>query len=228
MHRLQIQDSQYLSKRFLTQQVSQRIAAKDPRSFSQKIESQINHQTGYFGWTKKEINYFIQIATNCRKDHIYLSDFTRNFPSHSESKCLSLYNHLYSQGVIKYPLSAKQTCTSFNAHQINSLTFIKGRSEYHVGHIQSIFDRYKLLNPMPDFIDQVTYQKMEIPAISQDGYVLDYYTWLKIIQDEKCNPFTRNPITSKRSLTILTIDNFELFRDKIINWDSIKPEETNK
>ena len=220
-HRLTVQDSQYLSKNFLKEEVHARCGGKKTRSES---HSSIDSIKATSGWRKKEIKEFINFCS-VRKDKVYLSDIMLCFPNHNESRCLALYNYLYDEGTLTIPITTKKHCTLSNANSITSLTFVKGITEYHVGHAQSIFDRYKLLNPIPDFIDQVTFQRMEIPALSQDGYVLDYYTWLKIIQDEKCNPFTRNPITSKRSLTILTVDNIDFYRPKIINWDSCKPDD---
>ena len=226
-HRLTVQDSHHLSKNYLSAVVnSRKMANSENTPFINGASISVKDNPATVGWTKQEIGSFIHIMTHSKKDKISLSDISKHFPTHGEAKCLALYNYLTEHGYLNVPLLVKKRVShaKFNPHYITSLTFIKGRSEYHVGQQQSIFDRYKLLNPLPDYIDQVTCQKMEIPALSQDGYVLDYYTWLKIIKDEKCNPFTRNPIISKRSLTILTIDNINAYRGKIINLDLCKPD----
>lgn len=65
--------------------------------------------------------------------------------------------------------------------------------------------------------DSITGDKMEMPTISPDGYVLDYKTWLKIIETNSRDPFTMTPI-SLPQLVILTNDNFEEYRNKIKNF----------
>lgn len=180
------------------------------------------------GWTEQEVRYFIKLAER-RKDRNSWKEILMYFPNQTDSKCEHLYNKLVKEGIIKNSIRRANhnhnlRVTQDNINHISSLTLIKDEKEFHVGQQMSKFDKIRMLNPIPDFIDQVTCKKIQIPALSQDGYILDYYTWLKIIQEEKCNPFTRNPITSKRSLTILTVDNINYYRSKIVNWDQSKPE----
>ena len=118
--------------------------------------------------------------------------------------------------------------TKQNVSKITSLSFIKGQHIFNVGKTLSQYDKNSMLNPMPGFIDPITYKPMCVPAISKDGYVMDYNTWIKVIQEKKCNPFTRNPISSKRSLTILTIDNFSIYKPKIVNWDDVVNRNSSK
>jgi len=76
-------------------------------------------------------------------------------------------------------------------------------------------------HPLPeDFIDPITMQAIEEPAISPYGHVLGYQTWLKVLNTEPKNtcPFTKQPLT-KRNLTKLNFDNFEEYKDKIRNKD---------
>jgi hypothetical protein len=100
-----------------------------------------------------------------------------------------------------------------------SLTFIRGGERFPVGHRKTRFDEAKFLNPLPGVADPVTNIPMTMPAMSPDGYVCDYTTWLKIFAETKVNPFTQLPIRSKRQLVVLTIDNFEEYRDRIVNLD---------
>ena len=83
-----------------------------------------------------------------------------------------------------------------------------------------------LLNPIPGCIDMITQKPMEIPALSPDGYALDYNTWIKLLSEKKVNPFTQNQLTSKRQLIILTIDNFDEYKDQIVNLQQILPHPT--
>lgn len=55
-----------------------------------------------------------------------------------------------------------------------------------------------------------------MPALSPDGYLLDYNTWLKFITKNAKDPFTQNHI-NKRQLIILTKENIDEYRDKIKN-----------
>ncbi|KAK8848011.1 hypothetical protein M9Y10_019063 [Tritrichomonas musculus] len=71
--------------------------------------------------------------------------------------------------------------------------------------------------PLQGETDLITGDKMEMPTISPDGYVLDYKTWLKIIETNSKNQFTMKPI-SLSQLVILTNDNFEEYRNKIKNY----------
>lgn len=83
----------------------------------------------------------------------------------------------------------------------------------------SRYEAWAAQNPLKDAIDQITQEPIRVPAISPDGYVLDYNTWLNVLKSNKENPFTRVPVT-KRQLVILTDDNFEEYEDKIVNLNA--------
>jgi hypothetical protein len=100
-----------------------------------------------------------------------------------------------------------------------SLTFLRGDERFPVGYRRTRFDEAKFLNPLPGVIDPVTNDPMTMPALSPDGYVCDYSTWLRILAETKVNPFTQRAIRSKRELIVLTVDNFPQYRDRIINLD---------
>lgn len=182
------------------------------------------------GWSEVDIRYFMTLVGNSHENDIDWPHILEYFPNQSEKSCKTLYAALLEKNYIKAKKKKKKNSMQFdvvnkhNIHKITSLTFIKGEYTFSVGKIMSQYDKNSMLNPMPGFIDPITCKPMCVPAISPDGYVMDYNTWIKVIQEKKCNPFTRNPISSKRSLTILTIDNFELYKSKIVNWDETKPE----
>uniref|UniRef100_A0A7S3DCH0 Myb-like domain-containing protein n=1 Tax=Palpitomonas bilix TaxID=652834 RepID=A0A7S3DCH0_9EUKA len=73
-------------------------------------------------------------------------------------------------------------------------------------------------NPLPDYVDPVTLDTVERPAISPFGHVMGYDTWVKCLNysepKEKC-PFTKKRLRL-RQLVKLTKDNIHLYRDKII------------
>ncbi|KAF9187993.1 hypothetical protein BGZ51_000929 [Haplosporangium sp. Z 767] len=76
------------------------------------------------------------------------------------------------------------------------------------------------LNPLPGFIDPITLEVVEKPAISKYGHVMGYDSWIRcLLQDGAAKnicPLTKKPLT-KRDLTILTFENIEEYRDKIVN-----------
>ncbi|PVU95956.1 hypothetical protein BB561_001485 [Smittium simulii] len=75
-------------------------------------------------------------------------------------------------------------------------------------------------NPLPDFLDPITLEKVTKPAISRYGHVMNYDSWIRCLmfpnegsQKNIC-PLTKKPLT-KRELVILTFDNIEEYRSKI-------------
>ncbi|KAJ9061308.1 hypothetical protein DSO57_1021981 [Entomophthora muscae] len=76
----------------------------------------------------------------------------------------------------------------------------------------------ELLNPLPGYIDPITLDEVVQPAISPYGHVMGYANWVRCLNSEATRntcPLTKQPLT-KRDLVILTHDNIELYRDKII------------
>ncbi|KAJ2659494.1 hypothetical protein IW148_004227 [Coemansia sp. RSA 1199] len=77
-------------------------------------------------------------------------------------------------------------------------------------------------NPLADLIDPITLEPVIKPAISPYGHVMGYNSWVRCLmfppegsQRNIC-PLTKK-LLSKRDLVILTYDNIEQFRDKIVN-----------
>jgi hypothetical protein len=82
--------------------------------------------------------------------------------------------------------------------------------------IKSRYDTWAIQNPLDGAIDGITADLIKVPAMSPDGYVLDYNTWMELIRRDGKNPFTQNMI-NKRQLVILTKENYDSYADKIIN-----------
>ncbi|KAK4513904.1 Phosphomannomutase 1 [Mucor velutinosus] len=74
-------------------------------------------------------------------------------------------------------------------------------------------------NPLPGFIDPITLDEVIKPAISTYGHVMGYDSWVRCLTNwegkKNICPLTKKPL-SKRDLTVLTPDNIEAYRDKII------------
>lgn len=81
--------------------------------------------------------------------------------------------------------------------------------------ILSLYDRLALSNPIPGWTDPITGEIMQVPAVSPDYSLLDYNTWLHTIKTKPEDPFTKRPIT-KRQITVLNFDNWNEYKDKII------------
>eukprot|EP00485_Elphidium_margaritaceum_P015971 CAMPEP_0202726412 /NCGR_PEP_ID=MMETSP1385-20130828/184599_1 /ASSEMBLY_ACC=CAM_ASM_000861 /TAXON_ID=933848 /ORGANISM="Elphidium margaritaceum" /LENGTH=657 /DNA_ID=CAMNT_0049392633 /DNA_START=52 /DNA_END=2025 /DNA_ORIENTATION=+ len=72
---------------------------------------------------------------------------------------------------------------------------------------------------LKDFVDIMTGMTISKPAISPYGHVLGYETWTKVLRTSKHKnmcPFTLQKMT-RRSLVKLTKENYEQYKDQIIN-----------
>jgi len=85
--------------------------------------------------------------------------------------------------------------------------------------VYSSLDEETVLNPLPGFIDPITLDEVVQPAISPYGHVMGYANWVRCLNSEGSRnicPISKQPIT-KRDLVLLTPENIELYRSKIIN-----------
>ncbi|KAJ3280161.1 hypothetical protein HK104_000865 [Borealophlyctis nickersoniae] len=74
-------------------------------------------------------------------------------------------------------------------------------------------------NPLPGFTDPITLDEVIKPAISPYGHVMGYDSWIRCLSNEdKKNicPLTKKSLT-KRELVVLTHENIEEYRDRIVN-----------
>ncbi|KAG2203617.1 hypothetical protein INT47_011711 [Mucor saturninus] len=74
--------------------------------------------------------------------------------------------------------------------------------------------------PLPGFVDPITLEQVIKPAISKYGHVMGYDSWTRCLTnwEGKRNicPLTKKALT-KRDLVILTFDNLDEYKDKIVN-----------
>lgn len=79
-------------------------------------------------------------------------------------------------------------------------------------------DEEEANNPLPDYIDPITLDNVEKPAISPFGHVMGYATWVRCLNytepKERC-PFTKKPLRL-RQIIKLTHDNIDEYRNKIV------------
>jgi len=72
-------------------------------------------------------------------------------------------------------------------------------------------------NPLPGFTDPITLDQVIKPAISPYGHVMGYDSWCKCLSGSGSTcPLTKKPL-SKRELVLLTFENIEEYREKIVN-----------
>ncbi|KAI8825206.1 uncharacterized protein EV422DRAFT_517852 [Fimicolochytrium jonesii] len=74
-------------------------------------------------------------------------------------------------------------------------------------------------NPLPGFTDPISLEEVVKPAISPFGHVMSYDSWIRCLGSEDRKnicPLTKKPLT-KRELVVLTHENIEEYRDKIVN-----------
>ena len=179
-------------------------------------------------WTAQEQELFMQRLAEMRKKGILEGKwglFSKKIPGRVGYQCSNFYRKLIRDGVIQDP--------SYQLDDEGCLRY-KNRTPYHKGSFrkegktdnpqqpkkrEKQLSKYESLaqdNPLKGRIDFITGEEIRVPAISPDGNVLDYHTWMKILMDTHEDPFTRHPI-NKRQLVVLTSANIEEYRDKIKN-----------
>ncbi|EAX95957.1 hypothetical protein TVAG_114680 [Trichomonas vaginalis G3] len=80
--------------------------------------------------------------------------------------------------------------------------------------VESMYDKMAKMNPFKNKTDCITGEIINVPAISPDGTVLDYNTWMHILTTTKQDPLTMKHI-NKRQIVILTTENIDSYRNKI-------------
>lgn len=190
-------------------------------------------------WSEEDRKRFITLINHAEAKNLKSwTHVAKLMPGKNEKTCIYMYNRLKSQGVIR---------TTFKDHKIHKVKPPKKKSDANhyippqfqhiisvafkftdqtiiVGPLGQKMKEYAMLNPLNGYIDNITGFPMAVPAISPDYYVLDYYTWLKLINGHQGNTYTTVKIPTKRQLTILTVDNIAEFRDKIVNLEESKPQ----
>jgi len=73
-------------------------------------------------------------------------------------------------------------------------------------------------NPLPGFIDPITLDEVEQPAISPYGHVMSYASWSRCLTGNNVCPLTKKPL-KKRDLILLTWENIDQYIDNIVNWN---------
>lgn len=190
-------------------------------------------------WTPEETKLFLNRIKVMSKKNFYDSTpqwgiFSMAIPGRVGYQCANYYRNLVLEGRIYDPrykvIDGKLKYIAFHQKENKRKGKSKSKSNSDSDNEKyeadndgddenkklSIYERYARENPIIGAIDSITKEVIRVPAISPDGYLLDYNTWLKIITQTGCDPYTRNHLT-KRSLVVLNFDNIDQYRDKIKN-----------
>jgi hypothetical protein len=148
----------------------------------------------------------------------------KEFPDRTADQCKACYHKYHSTGKITADFDA-DTPAEFARKQVPMLVGIEFRYvdlTSYVGFEKSKLKAARLQNPLVNYIDQLTGKNILFAAMSPDGYVLDYYTWVECLKKERCNPFTRRPMFL-RDLVMVTFDNIEELIGRIENLEQSRP-----
>ena len=194
-------------------------------------------------WTAEETKNFINRIKTMSKKNFYDSApqwgiFSMEIPGRVGYQCANFYRNLVLEGKLVDPRykivdgklkyiafhqqNNKRTKSSYKRSKkrvqendeasMDSNFSNENPGEEHL----SLYERLARENPLKGAIDGITKEEIRVPALSPDGYLLDYNTWLKVITQTGKDPYTTHQLT-KRSLTILNYDNIDQYRDKIKN-----------
>lgn len=194
-------------------------------------------------WTEAETAQFKQVVKDVAEANGTWKDIVRHFPGRTKEQCQTLYHRLRSTKELNInfrPRKGANAAGSRGASQrakderdrtksmqnklrhIHGLHFIYKKMDSWVGPMSEKLRCIANSNPVVNYIDQITAQKIVYPAVSPDGYLLDYRTWMKVLSQDPKNPFTRAHM-NKRQLEYLTCENINIYLDKIVNLEESRP-----
>lgn len=168
--------------------------------FSQKIPGRVGYQCS---------NYYRKlILDGVIKDDLYRKDADGNI----HFKDRQSYQKKSWRAINGEPIETQKA--SDNDHDDNDNDDEEEQTFNYKGKLVGFYKNMAMLNPLKDKSDFITGEIIQVPAISPDGSVLDYNTWLNLLKTTKQDPFTLKHV-NKRQLVILTFDNYDEYKDKI-------------
>lgn len=81
---------------------------------------------------------------------------------------------------------------------------------------QNVDENAQADNPLPDFIDPITLEPVDNPAISPYGHVMGMATWRAVLDEQGKCPFTKQEL-SIMNIKKLTKTNIDQYRHKIVD-----------
>ena len=184
-------------------------------------------------FTPLELRKFQNLISSLTKPTSW-KEISKTMHGRTQKECKLMYKKLYEEGVLDSPFvknsfiktdkSKSENLSQFKPFtHIKSLVFLCGDQRSVVGPQSMKYKEYAMTNPLFQYMDIITQEPMLVPALSPDGYVFDYSTWTQILKGGKgINPFTQN-VVYRRQLVILTDENINEYRGKIMNLEKIIP-----
>lgn len=193
----------------------------------------------YSHWTDEEMTRFINILKTGSKKLTW-SMIAQQFPNHDSKQCHSYYYRLKKEKKINFLFIPKKDTneTRFQAsspgkpqhrsHQketegkksskfkdTKALVLLCGSQKAIVGPLTKRMKDIAIQNPLSKYNDSITGQPLFIPAISPYGTVLNYDTWMMIMDKDQIDPSVQRLVYSKSDIKIITLENFEQYKSRI-------------
>ena len=195
-------------------------------------------------WTPEEHRLFLKRLHEIREQGIYEGKwgiFSMKIPGRVGYQCANYYRKLLLSGKVHDEYYRKDSDgklhfkdrQSYKKGAFKSENAIKRQKAYPYltstkivsesesedeqtpTHEVGFYEKMAAQNPFTESHDDfITGEPIKVPAISPDGTVLDYNTWLKILTTTKQDPFTLRHI-NKRQIVILTKENYDEYKDHI-------------
>lgn len=175
-------------------------------------------------WKENEISTFIKLLS--KNNHLKSwKAVSHNFKNKTQNDCFKLYQKLLENGELtnkyapkKEPNKKSEAEDELDISPYNDVKaiFFEFHDQRSIVGPQSEANKEKARNsPFYGHEDLITADVMFLPTISDYGTVLDYDTWLKIIQNTQKDPFETKPIQNKRQIIILTKENFPQYKSLV-------------
>jgi hypothetical protein len=176
-----------------------------------------------YRWFPREIKRFKELITELAQDETNSWwNVVQNFPGRTIEECETLYRKLHKSGELQVLFNPKDEILRKKVKSLVCLEFKFKETRNFVGQVPDRFEYARRNNPLINYIDQISGEKLIFPAVSPDFYVLDYFTWTKCFAQKRCNPYTKREM-SLQDLILLTFDNIGEFYQKIVNLDESRP-----
>jgi hypothetical protein len=175
-------------------------------------------------WSAPDTQRFIAVLEELREARVSWQTVARRIPGRSAGQCRDMYKRLRRANRIDFEFKASSRAEPQGirvAHIIGIQFSYKNRTAF----VCTQGEKLKQVagaNPLINYVDQITAQKIVYPAISPDFYLLDYMTWCKVLTALPVNPFT-NRHMNKRQLKFLSVYNIRKYADKIVNLEACRP-----
>jgi hypothetical protein len=175
-------------------------------------------------WSAADTQRFIALLDELRDARVSWQTVARRVQGRSAGQCREMYKRLRRANRIDFEFRTKPRAEP-QAVRVAHIIGIQFSYKNRVAFVCTQGDKLRQVastNPLVNYVDPITAQKIVYPAISPDFYVLDYMTWCKVLTKHPVNPFT-NLHMNKRQLKFLSVYNIRKYVKKIVNLDACRP-----